>query len=63
MGRIGTPDGSYRLRQGEAAYAESRVLLEVPERVTQLTQSPVLPAAMKELAQTVVNAEYLLNMR
>jgi len=52
-----------RLRQGEAAYAESRVLLEVPERVTQLTQSPVLPAAMKELAQAVVNAEHLLNMR
>ena len=52
-----------RLRQGEAAYAESRVLLEVPERVTQLTQSPVLPAAMKELAQAVVNAEHLLSLR
>ena len=52
-----------RLRQGEAAYAESRVLLEVPDTVTPLTQSPVLPAAMKELAQAVVNAEHLLNMR
>ena len=52
-----------RLRQGEAAYAESRVLLEVPDTVTPLSQSPVLPAAMKELAQAVVNAEHLLNMR
>ena len=52
-----------RLRQGEAAYAESRVLLEVPDTVTLLSRSPVLPAAMKELAQAVVNAEHLLNMR
>lgn len=52
-----------RLRQGEAAYAESRVLLEVPDTVTLLSQSPVLPAAMKELAQAVVNAEHLLSLR
>ena len=52
-----------RLRQGEAAYAESRVLLEVPDTVTPLAQSPVLPAAMEELAQAVVNAEYLLSLR
>ncbi len=52
-----------RLRQGEAAYAESRVLLEVPDMVTPLTESPVLPAAMKELAQAVVNAEHLLSLR
>lgn len=52
-----------RLRQGEAAYAESRVLLEVPDTVTLLSRSPVLPAAMKELAQAVVNAEHLLNLR
>ena len=60
--------GSYeawliRLRHGEAAYAESRVLLEVPDTVTPLTQSPVLPATMEELAQAVVNAEYLLSLR
>lgn len=52
-----------RLRQGEAAYAESRVLLEVPDTVTLLSRSPVLPAAMKELAQAVVNAEHLLSLR
>ena len=51
------------LRQGEAAYAESRVLLEVPDTVTPLTQSPVLSATMEELAQSVVNAEYLLSLR
>ena len=51
------------LRHGEAAYAESRVLLEVPDTVTPLSQSPVLPAAMEELAQAVVNAEYLLSLR
>ena len=52
-----------RLRQGEAAYVNARVILEAPASLIPLPESPVLPAAMEELAQAVVNAEYLLSLR
>lgn len=62
------PPGLYetwlvRLRQGELPYAGARVLLEVPDSLFPLAEAPILPAAMLELAQAVVNAEYLLNQQ
>lgn len=52
-----------RLRQGEDPYAGTRVLLDVPDFFYPLAVPPALPAAMEELAQAVVNAEYLLGLQ
>ena len=62
------PPGLYetwlvRLRQGELPYAGARVLLEVPDSLFPLAEAPILPASMLELAQAVVNAEYLFNQQ